>query len=489
MYDANESDTNRMASLGRLTRRSVLGGALATSLALPVVRAAAQLPAGDSGIFVRSEETGGLTMVDPVTGAIVFTFATDGRPELVWPSLLPGVAFVRTDSSLALVDGNSGETRPIALPQDVATQILPSSIQFRGSSGTSKQLIGTPGSANDTYLVDLLTGERINVMGLVTANPPPVTLQNVALSADDAHMIIWDGRRTWIVELSSMTNRLLGTGQFTFSAGFTTDGSQIAWSQQLANGNTELHIQNADGSADDRLYESGEILVSLPIPAQDALLLDERSDTGGVLSVRNLYGTGQRGDILEYTGATNIVQFALEGQYALVGIEGESGRDWYRLGLKPMGGGALLLHDLADAEVQPGFSFHSDWAVASIGADDMNQGRIVAVDLVGGTTTVLIDGITTDAEVSPVTVAELGPGGLVTIDSFTELAVHLLNLEFGRDIAFDLMKGGSGVLAPAGDGCAVTYDRNTGGTTTIIYDRDGAEQASVPGTALGWIAL
>ena len=81
------------------------------------------------------------------TGSRIFSFATVGRPEAVWATSTPGIAMVQTDKSLALVNCTDGSSLPISLPQTVATQILPRSIQFRGSRGTRKMLIGTPASA------------------------------------------------------------------------------------------------------------------------------------------------------------------------------------------------------------------------------------------------------------------------------------------------------------------------------------------------------
>jgi hypothetical protein len=99
----------------------------------------------------------------------------------------------------------------------------------------------------------------------------------------------------------------------------------------------------------------------------------------------------------------------------------------------------------------------------------------------------MIEGITTDAAVSRVEIAPDGPGALVTIDSFTEFAVRYLDLEIGEDRSIDLMKGGSGVLSPRGDGFAVAFDLNTGGTTSIIYDQEGQEVTSIPGKVLAWL--
>ncbi len=487
MPDHNETSTGFS-----LTRRVFLAGTVAISAAqsIPLTGAQDVAPA-TYGVLVREDGPGGgLVLFDASTGSRIFSFATDGRPEAVWATPTPGIAMVQTDKSLALVNCTDGSSLPIALPQTVATQILPRSIQFRGSRGVTKLLIGTPASAADTYIVDLATGERTSVMGLITATPPPVTLQNVALSPDDRHLIVWDGRRTWIIDLQTRVSRLLGTGQFSFSAGFVDDGSRIAYSQQLASGNTELRIQNVDGTSDELLFASGEILVSLPVPNRNALLLDERDDAGGFLAIYDMDTTGLnplRADLLAYSGATNIVQFTPDGQFALVGIEGEAGRDWYRLKLDSTGGSALLFDDLADAEVRPGFDFDANWAVATLGADAGNDGAVIAVDLINGETTRLIEGITTDAAVSSVQVAPNGPGALVTIDSFTEFAVHFLDLEIGEDRTVDLMKGGGGIVAPDGDGFAVAFDLNTGGTATIVYDSAGQEIVTIQGKVLAWV--
>lgn len=480
-------NTDPIARL-RLTRRALFGSAIAVGLQAGRVSARQGSRVTESfGLLIRANgPAAGLELRDPESGALIYSFATEGRPETAWASPLPGTAFVQTDTALALVDCSSGRTLPVALPRDVAIQILPKSIQFRGSLGTTKALIGTAASAEDTYVVDLTTGERTRVAGMISATPPPATLQNVALAPDDGSLIVWDGRRTWIIDLPTTTPRLLGTGQFTFSAGYLDYDGRIAYSQQMATGMTELHIQQPDGAGDELLDQSPDILVSLPLPSRNALLLDERNDAGGILGVLEL-ATGRRADLLEYQGATNIVQFSPDGEYALVGIEGEAGRDWYRLVLDVTAGSALLFADLADAEVRPGFDFHSPWAVAAIGADELNDGAVIAADLVNGETTVLIEGITSDAAVGQVVVAPAGPGALVSIDSFTEFAVHFLDLELGADVAVDLMKGGSGVIAPTADQFAIAYDLNTGGVATIMYDRAGSEGATIQGKALAWI--
>ena len=105
------------------------------------------------------------------------------------------------------------------------------------------------------------------------------------------------------------------------------------------------------------------ILVSLWIPSRGLLLLDERTADGGSLAVYDP-ATANRENILSYSGATNIVQFAPDGQHALVGIEGGQGRDWYQLTLSLHKPASQLLADLTDAVVSPGFDFNAAWALA-----------------------------------------------------------------------------------------------------------------------------
>ncbi len=474
----------------RPTRRSVLAGSIAAAaLSLPLAQTSgAQTGEGfATGLLIRADGPGaGLALHNPVSGEELVSFATDGRPESAWATPRPGVAMVRTDKALALADCIAGQTLPVAIPATVAPQILSKSIQFRGSRGTLKMLVGTPNYGAETYVVDLVTLERTAVIGLITATPPPASLQNVQLAPDDRHLLAWDGRRTWLIDLETRASELIGTGEFTFSGGFSSDGELLIYSQQLASGSTEIREHRLDGTFSSLITGGSDILVSLPLPGRNVILIDKRTDDGGEFRLRDLDSIDSI-DLLEYTGATNIVQLTPDGQFALVSIEGEAGRDWYRLTLDLEEGGALLFDELADAEVAPGFDFDAEWAVATTGASDLKTGTIYAVDLIAGETTAMVEGITTDAEVSKAEVAPNGPGALLSIDSFTEFSVKFLDLAIGEDRTIGLMKGGHGVLSPAGNAFAVTFDLNTGGTATIVYDADGQEVTTIPGAALTWI--
>jgi hypothetical protein len=476
----------------RATRRSFLALCSSPFLTHLLSRGAlaqtpVPVPAG-FGILVASDEPGAqLALHDPGTGEQIFAFDVGSTPNAAWRTPLPGVALVRTDKALYVVDGNNGGLLLVALPETVAPSLAPIGIQFRGSAGYEKILVGTPNSDADTYLIDLLTGQRQAVVGLLQSEQPPVSLQNVAIANGDHYLLAWDGRATWIVDPTTRTSRLLGDSDFTFSAGFDSTGLRIAYSLQRPEGKTELHMQSVDGSGDQLLAESAsDILVSLWLPSRDVLLLDERTDVGGILSVFDL-ATEKGEEILEYQGATNIVQLARDGKHALVGIEGDQGRDWYQLSLSRANPTAKLLAGLTDYQVFPGFDFHADYALGLPPIETTATATVDGIDLASGIVSRLVTGITSDAELSSPIVAPSGNAALLKIDSFTELAVHYLRLDEPDDVRVDLMKDGSGVIAPDGLGFAVSHGLNTGGRATVLHDQAGAEGVTFPGNALAWI--
>lgn len=473
----------------RATRRSLLGWTLATAGLACGIRPISGAPRSFGILATTDQPDQSLALFDPTTGQATFSFNPGRRPNAAWATPLPGVALARTETTLAIIDGNDGTTQPIALPETVAPNLSPRSIQFRGSAGYERILVGTPNFDADTYLIDLLTGERLSVIGMLGAERPPVSLQNVAVSANDRHLLAWDGRTTWVVDLETRASRVLGSGQFTFSAEFSDDGSRLVYSQQLASGSTQLLLQDMATQSERIIGESAaDILVSLWIPARGLLLLDERTDEGGTLAVLDP-ATNNREDILEYTGATNIVQLSPDGRYALAGIEGARGRDWYQLALSLNKPSSRLLTGLTDAVVSPGFDFHAAWALALPPTSDMNgpATSVSAIDLQTGSTTVLIPNITSDAELSGQVVAPSGNAALLTIDSFTELAVHYLRLDEPSDVAIDLISSGTGIIAPDGSAFAVSSDTTGGSNTTTVYDQSGVEGATFPGMALAWI--
>jgi hypothetical protein len=426
--------------------------------------------------------TDSVALFDPATGEVKYHYDVGPRPNAAWATPVQGLALVRCERSLAIADLTDGTMRPIAVPETIAPSLSPAGIQFRGSAGYGRILVGTPNSDANTFLVDLMTGERRSVVGMLGAQKPPVSLQNVAVASDDRHLLAWDGRTTWIVDIATGASRVLGSGQFTFSAEFSGDGSRLVYSQQLASGTTQLRMQAVDGSGDELLAESAFILVSLWLPTRDMMLIDERNDEGGYLAIFDP-ATGVRGDLLAYTGATNIVQFSPDGRHALVGIEGDQGRDWYKLQLSLPGGYSRLLDGLTDAVILPGFAFASAWALAlPPTATGTESGTIKAVDLAAGTISPLVTGITSDAELTGELVAPSGNAALLTIDSFTELAVHYLRLDKPGDVAVDLIAPGPSVIAPDGAGFAVNQN-----DMTVVHDETGAEGATFPGNALAWV--
>src|SRR6478672_8040456 len=473
-----------------ISRRALLAASIATAAAVrqPVPSRAQTGQQSSVGILAATGDlTQSLALFDAETGAEIHRFEVGHRPNAAWATPMPDLALARTETSISIVDTSSGSVRPISVPETVAGTLTPSSIQFRGSAGKQRILIGTPNFDANTFVVDLTTGERQAVVGLLGAEKPPVSIQNAAISADDRHLLAWDGRTTWIVDLDSKVSRVLGSGQFTFSAEFSNDGSQLVYSQQMADGSTHLLLQDTNGLNERMLGQSATgILVSLWIPSRSVLLLDERTSAGGKLAVFDP-ATSNRQNVLDYTGATNIVQLSPDGKYALAGIEGGQGRDWYQMELSLVRPSSRLLDDLTDAVILPGFDFHAAWALALPPASTGEPTAVKSIDLATGNVTTLIPNITSDAQLSGELVAPSGNAALLTIDSFTELAVHYLRLEMPKDIPVDLMKGGSGVISPDGTGFAVAHDLNTGGAATVVYDETGAEGVTFPGQALAWI--
>jgi hypothetical protein len=473
----------------KVSRRGVLAGSLASfGLVTFAGHVQGQTPISrESQAFGILAGTGDLTdsvaLIDPATGDVLYRYDAGPRPNAAWATPVPGLALVRCERSLAIVDLTDGSMRPIDVPETVAPNLSPAGIQFRGSAGYEQILIGTPNSDANTFLVDLLTGERRSVVGMLGAEKPPVSLQNVAVASDDRHLLAWDGRTTWIAELTSGVSRVLGSGQFTFSAEFSADGSQLVYSQQMADKSTQLLLQDLATQTERVIGQSATgILVSLWITSRGLLLLDERTADGGTLAVYDP-ATANREDILSYSGATNIVQFTPDGQQSLIGIEGGQGRDWYQLTLSLHQPASQLLPDLTDAVVSPGFDFAAGWALAlPPTATATGSVAVKAVDLATGVATPLITGITSDAELSGEVVAPSGNAALLTIDSFTELAVHYLRLDEPVDIGIDLITPGPSVIAPDGSGFAVSQN-----DMTAVYDESGAEGATFPGNVLAWV--
>jgi hypothetical protein len=473
-----------------ISRRAVLAASIATAGAIrqPTASRAQTGQKPDVGILAATGDLAqSLALFDSQSGTELHRFDVGPRPNATWATPMPGIALVRTDTSVAIVDTNAGSVRPISVPETVAGTLTPASIQFRGSAGKQRVLIGTPNFDANTFVVDLTTGERQAVVGLLGAEKPPVSIQNAAISADDKYLLAWDGRTTWIVDLDTKVSRVLGSGQFTFSAGFSEDGTRLVYSQQMADGSTQLQLQGTDGLNELLIGQSATgILVSLWIPSRNLLLLDERTSTGGKLAVFD-QATDNRQNVLDYTGATNIVQISTDGRYALAGIEGGQGRDWYQIELSLVRPSSRLLDGLTDAVVLPGFDFHAAWALALPPASTNQPTAVKSIDLATGNVSTLVSGITSDAALSGEVVAPSGNAALLTIDSFTELAVHYMRLDMPKDIPVDLMKGGSGVISPDGSGFAVAHDLNTGGTATVVYDQAGTEGVTFPGQALAWI--
>jgi hypothetical protein len=473
-----------------LSRRALFAATLAGAVTIRLT-ANSRAQTGQQSIVGIFAATGNLTLslalFDAETGTEIHRFDVGPRPNAAWSTPMPGIALVRTETSFSIVDASSGSVRPIPVPETVAGTLTPNSIQFRGSAGKQRILIGTPNFDANTFVVDLTTGERQAVVGLLGAVKPPVSIQNAAISADDRYLLAWDGRTTWIVDLNTKISRVLGSGLFTFSAGFSEDGSLLVYSQQMADGSTQLLLQGVDGLNERMIGKSATgILVSLWIPSRNLLLLDERTSTGGKLAVFD-QTADNRQDVLDYTGATNIVQISPNGRFALAGIEGGQGRDWYQIELSLGRPSSRLLDGLTDAVILPGFDFHAAWALALPPASTGTPTAVKSIDLTTGNIATLISGITGDAALSGEVVAPSGNAALLTIDSFTELAVHFLRLDAPKDIPVDLMKGGSGVIAPDGSSFAVAHELNTSGAATVVYDQSGAEGVTFPGQALAWI--
>lgn len=358
----------------RFTRFMALLGVLAlcgppAALAQPATPATAACSTGPIGQLVvapagsvSGPSSPGLIVLDAATGKQVRSIQIPLVTE-VFTTNLPDHVIARAGPDLFVVDIGAGDAIRLSFGDVKASELLPNELQTRGTAGKRFFLLGDGAMAN-AFAVDLMTGVATDLVKLVATVPGASKYAGyVAVSPNDAHIVIWDGGHTYLASTSDLaTVKRIGGSGFTYGPTFSHEGSDLIYSRSLAdNAGSELVVQPLDGSPERVIQSSKRVAITLAIPGQDALLVDDRSQTspGGDLSLLDI-ATEETRTLLDYSGSVLSVQFTPDGAKAIAGVDDPNGRTWTLIDLAT--GESRAVSGAAESSALPGLYGNSNWA-------------------------------------------------------------------------------------------------------------------------------
>jgi hypothetical protein len=334
----------------------------------------------DSPVCVESDPTGtlllrpvsttglpekGLIVVDPATGH------ERGRLDLplvdiAFPTAIPGLALAISGAELFLVDTANLTATKISLNGESAQDLTPNPVQFRGTSGKRFVLLGSP-AFDKVLLIDLLQGVATNLTAAVPPPAPdsPVFLSFAAVTPDDAHVVMWDGRHIYVTETMNPEKvRLVDNDAFAFAPDFSPDGSELIYSQSSGPGSgSTLMLESMDGSNKRELRTSRFAMVTLWIPKSRTIFIDERTETGAAAGKVILFDAdvGSETELRSYSGSLTSVQLSPDGSAALLGVEKQSIGEWHLADLKTAT--VSKLPQLSSGHALPGLYGDTRWSL------------------------------------------------------------------------------------------------------------------------------
>ena len=142
--------------------------------------------------FTNGQPDAGLNVIDPGTGKILRKIAMPAV-QFGLPATLPNHALVETlDGQIYIVDAMAGTAIKIESPGGPTDNLSLSSYRFNDSAGTRWALLGDS-SLSDALLVNLQTGNTIDLKALLTGKSTSPIIASAAVASDDEHVLIWDG--------------------------------------------------------------------------------------------------------------------------------------------------------------------------------------------------------------------------------------------------------------------------------------------------------
>lgn len=447
-------------------------------------------------VAASGKASAGLRVIDPASGDELGTIDLPAV-DAAFPTALPNRALAIAGGALYLIDTAALTATAIPLGEP-ATGLTPNPIQFRGSAGTRYLLLGSP-SFDKAFLIDAEEGDAADLAKLVLPETPDaaVSVPFAAVSPDDEHVLMWDGRHVYVVNTATPEGaRQIDTGAFAFAPDFSPDGKDVIYSRSDGPGSgSELVLESIDGTSFEVIATSEHAMVTLWVPGGRTILVDERTEAGAAAGSAYLLDldTGEETPLLDYTGSLTTVQFNPAGTRALLGAESMSSGSWYLADLTT--GAVDELPLLAGSRVLPGLYADSRWALAvpfGDSADLLSRPSYRIVDLETGAVGRLLqqqDGI--EYPQQPMVSAD-GRFSLVTGKSSFEQTVWLLDAVDLRAAELATGRSVSALFSPDGCQVAVTVETSIDGLpsfrTTIDPVADGLAIDAGEGRALAWTA-
>lgn len=263
--------------------------------------------------------------------------------------LLPGEVFMafatryshRTlfstfDDEVYLVDADTGSAQKLELPREEVERLQPNPGGFELSGGKQWMILGVPlGWQGGCYLLNLETGQ---VKDLKAIDKDIQEFLGGRFSWDESYLAFRADRGMWLAPTTHPDDaRQLGEGSASY-ADFSGDSQQIAYVQRTKAGETEIVLEDVNGSKSDTILMGDAMQIGF-VPGKQQLVVAKE----GQLFLLDLSDRSQR-ELLTFQGYPMWLRFAPPGEKMLFGYDSGGTRVWHLLNLET--GAAEPLDDL-----------------------------------------------------------------------------------------------------------------------------------------------
>ena len=130
------------------------------------------------------------------------------------------------------------------------------------------------------------------------------------VTADDGHVVMWDGTHVYVVDATNpIEARLVDRGKFAYAPDVSPDGSELIYSTSDGPGTgSALVREKLDGSDPETLLTSDSALATLWSPDGQTVLVDERTEEGAAAGSVSLLETssGDEIPVVDYEGFSHL---------------------------------------------------------------------------------------------------------------------------------------------------------------------------------------
>ncbi len=387
------------------------------------------------------------------------------------------VLYMTKDRNWFLVDTDRGTTRELVFPERGKAEVQPSYYQLGGGK---RWIIFANTTFNQAYLINLEMGE---VTYLNTTSEEIGSVRGGIFSPDESYLALTSHTGLWLAPTADLSKaRRLTDEILAIPGGFSADNRKIIYSRGAANDQTEIVIEQVDGSGSDVVAVFDTPTGASWVPDKEKLLLTEE----GQLSLLDLTDREPQA-LMDYEGIFHQMCFVLDGKKVVFGHVFNNTVNWTLIDLQT--GMLQALDELQGYSEALYRGLTQRWVIfVDITRNSDTRGRIASLDTETGQVEPLFSlGTDTEERIGFYSTSPDGHLGLVDVwDSDGSKRMWLLKAATGQ--ALQLPEGSSESSFSPNGRCIVVsrFEDNENLVSEPMLILVGTDAAKVQPLVKGW---